>query len=153
MSFLADRYKQLKGVAGSKDLFKSFTIADYFIDKSLIFARKTLKDDEFQLYARLFDIIIASLPKPDILFYLYKTPQKLKENILLRGRSYEKNIEISYLEKIQAGYMEYFKLNRIPIVIIIDTNNLDFVNYHTDYNKITSLIEQHFERGIHRIQP
>jgi deoxyadenosine/deoxycytidine kinase len=151
MSFLADRYRQLKGEVVSKDLFKTFTIADYFIDKSLIFARKTLKDDEFQLYARLFDIIIASLPKPDLLFYLYNTPKKSKENILLRGRSYEKDIEISYLEKIQSGYMEYFKLKRIPVVIIIDTNNLDFVNKKGDYLKLLSLLEQDYEKGIHRI--
>ena len=54
MSFLADRYQQLKKEVTTRDLFKTFTIADYFIDKSLIFARKTLQEDEYSLYSILF---------------------------------------------------------------------------------------------------
>lgn len=151
MSFLADRYRQLKEEMSSRELFKTFIIADYFIDKSLIFARKTLKDDEYQLYSRLFDIIIASLPKPEIIFFLYNHADQLKQNILQRGREYEKDIEISYLEKIQSGYLEYFKLNRIQIVVIIDTYKIDFVNKKSDYKKIISLMDEKFNYGIHTI--
>lgn len=151
MSFLADRFQQLKNEVTPQDLFKSFTIADYFIDKSLIFARKTLKNDEYLLYSKLFEIIIATLPKPDLIIYLYNTIDRLKQNILNRGRDYEQKIEASYLEKIQAGYFDYFKHNKNSTIIIINTEHLDFVNNEDDYGKIKSLIENDYPLGINRI--
>jgi deoxyadenosine/deoxycytidine kinase len=152
MSFLADRYQQLKKEISTHDLFKSFTIADYFIDKSLIFARKTLQNDEFFLYAKLFNIIIAALPKPDLIIFLYATVEQLQHNILKRGRSYEKDISYSYLEKIQSGYFEYFKTNTNSTILIIDTHNLDFVKSSTDYNNIVALLDKEFPPGLNRIE-
>lgn len=99
MSFLADRYQQLKDELAKGDLFKSFTIADYFIDKSLIFARNNLQSDEFNLYARLFEIINSTLPKPELIVYLYNNIDRVQSNIKKRGRSYEINITDNYLEK------------------------------------------------------
>ena len=151
MSFLADRYQQLKDEVIMHDLFKPFIIADYFIDKSLIFARKTLQEDEYALYSRLFEIIIASLPRPDLIIFLYSTIERIKQNILDRGRVYEKDISFSYLEKIQSGYFDYFKLNKKSRILIVDTHELDFVENKEDYNKITALLNQSFSPGIHRI--
>ena len=71
LSFLAARYQQLKEKLSQIDLFKSFTISDYFVNKSLIFSRKTLREDEYKLYRTLFHIIHASLPKPDLFVYLH----------------------------------------------------------------------------------
>lgn len=64
LSFLADRFQQLKDKLSVQDMFQPVTIADYFILKSLIFARKTLNNDEFLLYSRLFSIIENSPHKP-----------------------------------------------------------------------------------------
>ncbi|MCK7535098.1 MAG: deoxynucleoside kinase [Marinilabiliales bacterium] len=50
LSFLAERYHQLNKDLTSLDLFKAFTVADYYFMKSLIFAKSTLKDDEYNLY-------------------------------------------------------------------------------------------------------
>jgi deoxyadenosine/deoxycytidine kinase len=151
MSFLADRFQQLKNEINMQDLFQSFTVADYFIDKSLIFARKTLQNDEFVLYSKLFEIIISSLPKPDLIIFLYATTDQLKRNILSRGRPYEKNIENSYLEKIQAGYFDYFRINVKSAILVVDTHEMDFVLNKNDYYKITSLLENVYKKGIHRI--
>jgi len=151
MSFLADRFQQLKEDLASHDLFKSFTIADYFIDKSLIFARKTLQDDEFMLYSRLFEIINSSLSKPDLIIFLFARIDCLKHNILQRGREYEKNIKDSYLEKIQSGYLDYFKMIKGTRILIVDTENTDFVKNSDDYFKITELLNKEYSTGIHRI--
>lgn len=152
MSFLADRFQQLKNEVTPHDLFKSFTIADYFIDKSIIFSRKTLKDDEFLLYSKLFDIIISTLPKPDLILYLYNTVDHVKRNIVKRGRDYEQNIETSYLAKIQSGYFDYFKQLKKSTIVIINTENLDFVNKKDDYLKVKSIIEKEYSVGINRIE-
>ena len=151
MSFLASRFHQLKDQLSSHDLFRSFTISDYFITKSLIFARKTLQDDEFTLYSKFFNIINSSLPKPDLLVYLYLHVDRLKSNILKRGRSYEKNIKKSYLEKIQSGYFDYIKQQQNMRILIIDINKIDFVEEEEDYNKILSIIKQEYDPVIHRI--
>jgi deoxyguanosine kinase len=151
MSFLADRYQQLINDVMNHDLFMSFTIADYFIDKSLIFARQTLKKDEFKLYTRLFKIIIAQLPKPDLILFLYTNTQQVKLNIQKRGREYEQDISDIYLEKIQNSYFDYFKASSKSTIIILDSHNLDFVSNKYDYNKIISLFEKEFSTGLHRI--
>jgi deoxyguanosine kinase len=101
LSFLAARYHQLHKELTSPDLFKTFTIADYFFSKSLIFAQITLQPDEFNLYRTLFNIIHQQLPKPDLFVYLHVSVDKLLSNIRKRGRDYEKSIEPEYLEKLQ----------------------------------------------------
>jgi len=151
MSFLADRYQQVKNDVTNHDLFMSFTIADYFIDKSLIFARKTLKKEELRLYSRLFNIIISKLPRPDLIIFLDATIEQVKQNIQKRGREYEKEISGSYLEKIHNGYLDYFRTSSKSTILILDTHNLDFVNKEDDYRKILSLFENIFTKGIHRI--
>jgi deoxyguanosine kinase len=151
MSFLADRYQQLIHDVMNHDLFMSFTIADYFIDKSLIFARQTLKKDELKLYTRLFKIIIAQLPKPDLILFLYTNTQQVKLNIQKRGREYEQDISDSYLDKIQNSYFDYFKASSKSTIIILDSHNLDFVSNNNDYLKIISLFEKKFTTGLHRV--
>jgi len=152
LSFLAERYQQLKDSLGAKDLFKAFTISDYFINKSLIFSRKTLQSDEFKLYSTLFEIINQSLIKPDLLVYLYANVGNLQSNIRKRGREYEQEIEDNYLEKIQESYFDFIKQQTNLRILIIDTNNMDFVNNDDDYKYISSLIFKDYEIGIHRIK-
>jgi len=151
MSFLASRFQQLKDQLGQQDLFKSFTISDYFIIKSLIFARKTLGEDEHKLYTRFFNIIYQQLPKPELLVYLYVDTPKLQQNIKLRGRPYEQEIKDEYLEKIQQGYFEFIKQQKDLRVLILDTNNIDFVHNNEDYIKVEQLIHQDYPIGVHRI--
>jgi deoxyguanosine kinase len=81
LSFLAERYHQLKDELSSGDLFKSFLISDYYFTKSLIFAKSTLADDEYRLFRNLFDIILATLPKPDLYVYLHLKPENALKNI------------------------------------------------------------------------
>jgi deoxyadenosine/deoxycytidine kinase len=151
MSFLASRFQQLKDKLGPQDLFKSFTISDYYIVKSLIFAQKTLAEDEYKLYTRFFNIILQQLPRPDLFVYLHVETPKLQENIKIRGRSYEQNIKNEYLDKIQDGYFEFIKQQSNLPILIIDTNNIDFVHNKKDYNNIVSIVTKEYLPGVHRI--
>ncbi|MDD2411868.1 MAG: deoxynucleoside kinase [Bacteroidales bacterium] len=149
MSFLTDRYNQLKNKLTQTDLFSQYTIADYFIDKCLIFSKNNLNKDEYSLYLKIFDIINSFIPKPDLIVYLYKDVDLLLKNIKKRGRDYEQNIDYKYLDDIQKGYLDYFKLlSNIPIVII-DTNKLDFVSFEEDYQYLKTVINKKYENGIH----
>jgi deoxyadenosine/deoxycytidine kinase len=149
LSFLAERYKQLKEELGTGDLFKDFLISDYYFTKSLIFAKCTLQDDEFRLFRNLFNIIHQSLPKPDLYVYLHLNPEKALQNIKTRGREYEKSIELSYLEKIGKNYFEYFRQDKNLKFLIIDTNGIDFVNSREDFERISHIIlKNDYENGL-----
>ena len=152
LSFLADRYQQLKEELGSLDMFSPFTIADYYFMKSLVFASSTLEEDEYNLYRQIFHIIHNSLPKPDLYVYLHVPPEKLLNNIAIRGRNYESSIDADYLTKIQDSYFAYFKQNQNYKYLILNTENIDFVNNEDDYNKILSAIfETDHSVGIKRL--
>lgn len=140
LSFLASRYKQLKEELVPQNLFKSFSIADYYFMKSLVFAASTLTGDEFNLYRQIFYIIYGSLPKPDIYVYLHLRPERLLENIERRGRNYEKSITKEYLEKIQNSYFSFFKQNPENKYLVIDVNDIDFVANENHYSKVIDTI-------------
>jgi deoxyadenosine/deoxycytidine kinase len=82
--------------------------------------------------------------------FLYLETPKLKKNIISRGRPYERDIEYSYLDKIQEGYLEFIRQTDMR-VLILDTNNIDFVNSDKDYRKVVEAIDGEYERGVHRI--
>lgn len=152
MSFLADRYNQLKKELSERDLFKSFTISDYYFMKSLIFSKQTLQDDEYNLYRQFFHIIYNSLPKPDLYVYLHSDVDRLLANIKSRGREYEQEISADYLLKIQESYFEFFKQQRDLSFLVIDTNEVDFVNQELDYCKIKEcILNQKYDKGLNRV--
>jgi len=140
LSFLASRYKQLQEELVPQDLFRAFTVADYYFMKSLVFASSTLMGDEYNLYRQIFYIIYGSLPKPDIFVYLHLNPEKLLQNIEKRGRNYEKSITKDYLQKIQDSYFTFFKQNPENKYLIIDINNIDFVSNEKHYIKVLDTI-------------
>lgn len=140
MSFLADRYQQLSDDLTQLDLFKSFTVTDYYIFKSLIFSRVTLQDEEYRLYHKVFDIMYKEIPKPDVYVYLYQNTEQLLENIKKRGRSYEQEIPSDYLERINQGYLDYLRQQKDLNVLILDVSDKDFVVNQEDYLSILESI-------------
>lgn len=152
LTFLADRYNQIKNQVLNLDLFHSFIVADYYFAKSSIFAQNTLKDDEYHLFRQIFDIIFESMPKPDLYVYLHANTDKLFSNIENRGRNYEQNIEPAYLEKIQKGYFHFFKQTTTFPILIVDINNIDFVNNPEHYKLLKEAIfNSDYKLGINRL--
>jgi deoxyguanosine kinase len=151
LSFLAERYQQLKGELGNQDLFKPNLVSDYFFLKSLIFAQANLGNDEFGLYSKLFHIINDSLPKPDLFVYLYHDIDRLQENIKKRGRSYEQSISNEYLLKIQTAYFDFIKQLTDLRILVIDVNNVDFANNKNHYEQVLDIINQPYNIGINRV--
>ncbi len=152
LSFLADRYNQIKKEVLQPELFRSMLISDYYFTKSAIFAQNTLQEDEYRLFRKLFNIVFESLPKPDLYVYLHLDVDNLMKNIRKRGREYEQQMDPDYLAKIQAGYFDYFRLVTQFPVLIIDTNRIDFVNNETDYGLLKStILEGEYKPGVQRV--
>lgn len=148
--FMAERYKQIKAI-NEQELFTKFTVSDYYFVKSRLFAQNNLSADELPLFYRLFDIMLCSLPKPDLLIYLYTDIATLQKNIKKRARTYEQNISDEYLLNIQEKYLDFFrKQNDFP-VLIIDITNVDFVQNKLAYQKIIDVIEEENLKSVHRV--
>ncbi len=152
LSFLADRYKQLKKELENYDLFTDLIVSDYYFSKSILFAASTLQQDEYRLYRQIFDIIYNRIPSPDLYVYLHKSVDNLMENIKIRGRNYEQNISKEYLGNIEKQYFKFFKQHSNLKILLIDTNNIDFVNNEKHCNNIKDAIfNKTYPYGINRI--
>jgi deoxyadenosine/deoxycytidine kinase len=148
--FMAERYKQLKELIHTKDLFQSITISDYLFTKCLLFAKVNLPDEEFLLYQRLFDIINHQLIQPDILIYLHAPVSNLQANIKKRGRSYEQNIPDEYLFNIQQTYTHYIKQHNIR-TLYVDAGKADFLGNENHLKAIIDALDKDYETGQHYI--
>jgi deoxyadenosine/deoxycytidine kinase len=152
LSFLSERYQQIKTEMGHPDLFGQPVISDYFLAKSFIFSKQNLKQDEMKLFERLFSIINLQVPKPELYVYLHLPVERLLKNIQLRNRSYEKNIRAEYLKEIQDGYFGFFKSQTEMKVVVIDTSEVDFVHNTTDYKRIKKhIFEGDFKPGLNML--
>ncbi len=149
LSFLSERYQQLKERLGHPDLFGQPVISDYYLAKSFIFSKHNLKEDEMKLFEKLFSIIQLQVPKPDLYVYLHLPVEKLLVNIRERGRPYEKRIQPEYLRELQDGYFGFFKTQTDLKILAIDTNQLDFVNNDPDYQQIKrAILEGEYQPGM-----
>lgn len=152
LSFLSERYHQIKTELGHPDLFGQAVISDYFLAKSFIFSKYNLKDDEMKLFEKLFSIINLQAPKPDLYVYLHLPVEKLLENIKQRGRSYEKHISYEYLKEVQEGYFGFFKSQQDMKILVIDTSQIDFVNRESDLQRLKKVIfEGDYSVGLNRL--
>ena len=147
--FMAERYHQLKKQK-EQDLFQPFTIADYFFMKSKLFAQNNLQKDEQQLFNSLFEIMLSSLPNPDLLVYLYADVDKLQQNIKNRGRSFEQEITNEYLQNIQDRYLDYLRKQSHFPVLLLDVSNVNFKEDEKVYSRIKELLKSPYKLGMHQ---
>lgn len=146
--FMAERYKQLKELIHTKDLFHSVSVSDYLFTKSLLFAKVNLTEEEFRLYQKLFDIIRQQVIQPDLLIYLHVPVQKLQQNIRKRNRSYEQNIHDDYLFRIQETYTHYIKQHNMK-TLFVDASNADFLRNEKHLKVILDALEKEYDDGSH----
>lgn len=146
--FMAERYKQLKELIHTKDLFQSVTISDYLFTKCLLFAKVNLPEEEFRLYQKLFEIIHQQLQTPDLLIYLHAPVHKLQQNIRKRNRSYEQAIPDEYLFNIQETYTHYIRQHNLK-TLFIDVSNADFLGNEKHFQVVVDALEKEYESGQH----
>lgn len=150
--FMTERHKQLQQELAQQDLFQKNIVADYFFLKTLLFARNNLNAEEFRLFQRLFHILNANFPKPELLVYLHRPVPNLLENIKGRGRSFEEEISPVYLEKIQNAYFDFFKTAANLPILILDVEGADFLANPDHYRILLGHLSQAYSTGVHRIK-
>jgi len=145
--FMAERFQQLSSESMKSDLFSEFSIADYSFFKSKLFAQNNLKEDELNLFNRLYSIMFTSIKNPNLLIYLHSEVSRLQENIKKRGRDYEQNIKDEYLKNIENKYFDYLKKQTDFQVLMLDVSKVNFMKDEKIYNQIMNEIEN-FEKDV-----
>jgi len=137
--FLLSRYRQQQELQQT-DLFTKALISDYMFVKDRLFAALNLNDKEMGLYNSVARILEKNVSSPDMVIFLQSDTDRLMLNIKKRGREYETSIDWKYIDALNQIYNEFFfRYDKSPL-LIINTNDIDFVNNKTDLEEIIEFI-------------
>ncbi len=137
--FLVNRYIQQQSLFQSS-LFKEYLVSDYIFEKDKIFAYLNLEGEELKLYEALASQLEKNILRPDVVIYLQSSVDRLMENIRKRDRDFERNITRSYIEQLNDSYNRFFFAYRTTPLIIVNTNQIDFLNNKKDLDALIDLI-------------
>jgi len=138
--FLFQRINEVSELA-QMDLFRASTVADYLFDKDMLFARLNLRDDEFALYQNIYNNLAPQAPAPDLVIYLQASPETLVERVRRRAIDYELPISDSYLARLAQGYSDFFYHYDEAPVLVVNSENLNFVDNADDFGLLLQRIE------------
>ncbi len=139
--FLLQRYRQQQELR-QVDMFQKLLITDYMFVKDRLFASLNLGEKEMQLYDTVANLLERNIIKPDLVIYLQADTDTLMKNIAKRGREMETDITYEYIDALSQVYTEYFFRYQDTPLVIINTNNIDFVHNEDDLKEVIKYIRQ-----------
>jgi deoxyadenosine/deoxycytidine kinase len=139
--FLLQRYRQQQDLR-QVDMFQKLLITDYMFVKDRLFASLNLDDKEMHLYDTVASLLERNIIKPDLVIYLQADTDVLMKNIEKRGRNMERNVTWEYIDALNQVYTEYFFRYQDTPLVIINTNNIDFVENENDLKEVIQYIRQ-----------
>ncbi|MEO6327043.1 MAG: deoxynucleoside kinase [Thermoanaerobaculia bacterium] len=143
MFFLLSRYQQQQEIA-QIDLFKNLVIADYTFAKDKVFANLTLNDAEMVIYDKMYTALAESVPRPDLVVHLTASVETCLSRIKKRGRTYERAIAPDYLKSLAEAYNYFFYHYRESPLLVVETNEIDFVARKGDLEDLIQQITRPF---------
>lgn len=139
--FLLSRYQQQQEIA-QIDLFTNLVVADYHFPKDKIFACLNLDDSELLIYDRLYTLLSESVRKPDLVIYLQGSLETCLKRIKKKTRTLEKAVTPEYLAQLIEAYNYYFYHYEETPLLVVDTNEIDFVNRPADFDDLVSQVQR-----------
>ena len=139
--FLLQRYQQQQDLR-QVDMFQKLVVTDYMFVKDRLFASLNLNEKEMSLYDSVAKMMEKNVIRPDLVIFLQADTNTLMDNIARRGRQYEKNMSEDYIDALNQVYNEYFFRYQDTPLIIINTNNIDFVQNPGDLEEMITYIRQ-----------
>lgn len=150
MFFLCNRFKQLDDIKQQYLSMGKPVMADYHIFKNMIFAQRTLSSDKMIKFEKIYEILTEDMPMPNMIIYLHASIDTMMNRIKRRGRTIEKNIQVSYLEQLSSDYEDYINyLERSHpdlSIIRIDGDIMDFVQYQSDLEGIIQMVDEQLRK-------
>ena len=135
--FLFQRVRMLEPLA-QLDLFARPTVGDFLLDKDPLFARLTLSADELALYEKIYAALRPRSPGPDLVVYLQAQPAVLVERVRRRAAGYERAVSEEYLALIADSYARFFHHYDAAPLLIVNSENLNFVERDADFELLVS---------------
>ena len=151
MFFLVSRYQELKEMR-QPDLFHDAVVSDYLFQKDRIFANINLSDRELMLYDKVAPLLEQEIPAPDLVVYLQSSPEVIRSRIQQRGRHYEKSMDPVYTATLAEAYNYFFFHYREAPLLVVNTNEMNFVDRRADLEELVARIESHRE-GVAYLSP
>jgi deoxyguanosine kinase len=139
--FLLSRYQQQEEIA-QIDLFSTLVIADYHFPKDKIFACLNLDDSELLIYDKLYTLLSESVRKPDLVIYLQANLETCMKRIRKKTRALEKAVTPEYLAQLIEAYNYYFYHYEETPLLVVDTNEIDFVNRPADFDDLVTQVQK-----------
>ena len=139
--FLLQRYRQQQDLR-QVDMFQKLLITDYMFVKDRLFASLNLDDKEMHLYDTVASLLERNIIRPDLVIYLQADTDVLMKNIAKRGRNMERNVTWEYIDALNQVYTEYFFRYQDTPLVIINTDNIDFVENEKDLKEVIDYIRQ-----------
>ena len=139
--FLLSRYRQ-QHHAVPEALTNGDLIADYTFAKDALFAGLNLTGDEIETYQLVHNALAKRIPLPDLIVYVRVSTEVAMQRISMRDRSYERNMEVSYIEELNVAYEDFFNQNDGLPVLFIDSTALDFVSHPNDLEHVADRTRQ-----------
>ena len=139
--FLLQRYQQQQDLR-QVDMFQNLVITDYMFVKDRLFASLNLNEKEMSLYDTVANMMERNVIHPDLVIFLQADTGTLMRNIARRGRDFEKNMSEDYIDALNQVYNEYFFRYQDTPLVIINTNNIDFVHNQGDLDEVINYIRQ-----------
>lgn len=133
--FLLSRHKQQSSIS-QMDLFNTRIVCDYIFAKDRIFAYLNLSEHEVSLYEKIYQVLKKDVPVPGLVIYLQASPETLIERIRKRDRVFERELSYEYLASVADAYNSFFFHYNETSLLIVNTENLDFVNNPKDFEAI-----------------
>lgn len=138
--FLISRVEQARRLTQG-ELFSPSTVADFTLDKDMLFARLTLDDAEFRLYQQLYEGLRPQSYAPDLVIYLQANPATLMERVRKRGYAYERQLSETYLSDLAKAYSEFFYHYEGTPLLTVNSENLNFVDKDADFDLLVERIQ------------
>ena len=135
--FLFQRARLLEPLA-QPDMFGRPVVGDFLLDKDPLFARITLSADEMALYQKIYEALRPRSPSPDLVVYLQAQPATLIERVRRRAKGYEKPVSEEYLALLAESYARFFYHYNAAPVLIVNSDNLNFVERDADFELLVS---------------
>jgi deoxyadenosine/deoxycytidine kinase len=137
--FLFQRARMIEPLK-QPDMFSRPTVADFLLDKDLLFAQVTLSGDEFALYQKIYQALRPQAPAPDLVVYLQAQPAVLAERVRRRAASFERGLSEEYLALLAESYARFFYHYTASPVLTVNSENLNFVERDADFELLVSRI-------------
>lgn len=141
--FLSSRFRHQREILTSiNDFIQDRTIyEDVEIFAKNLYEMGLMSERDYENYRSLFGEMVSYLRPPDLLIYLRAHVPTLVRQIQVRGREYENTIRIDYLERLNQHYENW--IHSYPDQkLVIETDDLDFVNRPEDLGRVIQMVEQ-----------